>query len=151
MQCRNVRKQLSAFIDAELAQSVRREIQEHLKSCDACRHTFDELSKTWEIINRVLEPKKAPYLYTRIRTRLDAGARVRPARRWQRLAIPLASLAVVVLGVFMGSAMRLDGKEVTTLTAEEYFSSLNLDMFQDFPKASLSAVYFADTSQGGGR
>jgi predicted anti-sigma-YlaC factor YlaD len=151
MQCQNVNVKLSAFIDGELAKHARREIQEHLKSCDACRQTFEELSHTWEILSRVQIAEKSPYLYTRIRARLDAQRRITPAHRWQRFAIPLASIGVVALGVFFGSAMRLDGKEATTLTAEEYFGSLDLDMFQDFPKASLSAVYFDDATQGGER
>jgi predicted anti-sigma-YlaC factor YlaD len=150
MQCKNAKRKLSALIDGELAPSLREEVQDHLASCGACRQAFEGLSQTWEMIRTVPPASKpAPYLYTRIRARLDAEESVSPIGFWRRLVVPLTSAVVVALGVFFGSQIGVNGHGDTALAAEDYFGSVYLDAFQDFPTASLGAVYFADASEGG--
>ena len=44
--CRNLKAQLSEFIDGELDDAVCQEIQKHLSSCENCRIMVDTLKKT---------------------------------------------------------------------------------------------------------
>ncbi|HDQ45428.1 MAG TPA: zf-HC2 domain-containing protein [bacterium] len=152
MRCKNARKNISVLIDGEPAPDIRDKIREklrdHLASCEACRTHLSEASAVWDML--VLpDPEPAPYLYTRIRARIESGTRISRAGGWERLLLPAAGAAVLALGIFLGSRIDPNEQGGTVLTAEEFFGPLDRDVFQDFPAASLGAVYLTYALGGG--
>ncbi len=48
MNCRKVRKRLSAFIDDQVDPGEKEEILTHLNQCPGCRNEMETLRKTWD-------------------------------------------------------------------------------------------------------
>lgn len=51
MTCAEARRLLSAYIDGELDEGVRRAVADHLEQCEPCRREFQTLSRTVKMIH----------------------------------------------------------------------------------------------------
>ena len=114
MHCETVREQLGPWIDGELPKQQAAAIEDHLQTCDACRHEADQLRRLAEALKAddcvpgrgVLTPADIGALWQRIETTLDARpADPEPrvaARRW-RLLRPMLAAAAVLVAVGLGT------------------------------------------------
>lgn len=150
---KHVKRKLSAYLDGELNEAGRRQVRAHLHSCDACAEEERNLRQILKTLDILPEADAQPFLYTRIRSRLDAGERNQGSEIWQRFLIPFSSAAVIVLGIFFGSQLTSPEPGARSQSAEEWLGVLELDSFADFPDDSFSRIYFesepADGSEGG--
>ena len=71
MKCKTVHKKLIFYINDELKGSENKEINNHLKNCKNCISLFTELETTLALIEKRKPVKTNPYLYTRIKQRLE--------------------------------------------------------------------------------
>jgi predicted anti-sigma-YlaC factor YlaD len=141
--CSKIRRRLSAYLDGELDSVKKVSIESHLENCQACRHELKIVNQSWHFLDSLPEPEPPLYFYTRLKARLSSAARERKESWLDRVLIPVSAVVVVILGVFMGSVVGKNGKQVVQeVPAEDNIvSSLYLDHFDDFPTASLGEVY----------
>jgi hypothetical protein len=99
---RNVhpRELLSAYLDGELAQTERAEVEAHLADCSSCGALLDDFRAMAAIATREEPPPVPTDLRSRIRLKVGlAGAhRTRP-RRFEYSRMGLAAAAVIVLAI----------------------------------------------------
>lgn len=71
MNCFTCEKNISAYIDDELPQDHRIEIEKHLGECDACRDEYESQLATWETVSDVGSPPAPDNLWRGIETELE--------------------------------------------------------------------------------
>jgi anti-sigma factor (TIGR02949 family) len=104
MNCEDVQKLLSAYVDGELDAHQQNAIRRHLHQCPRCRLLLEgeQLTKTW--LKTGYRPEKAPLaLKERLRKRLNHRAGVRrPIWSWTRHpAFALAAVLILLAGVWV--------------------------------------------------
>lgn len=105
MKCKRVRKLLTVYVDAELAEDLHRSVAEHLQQCEACRRCEGEVRKVlaWAGIWRDREPS-GNFLLA-VKAKADAAQR---PTSWRvpfglpRTRTVLAGLAAACLVFFLG-------------------------------------------------
>lgn len=79
MNCQEVIRELSNFIDGELDTAMKREIERHFVDCEDCKLVVDQTKKTIEIFCDC-EPVELP---SEVRARLHEGLRRKLKRATQ--------------------------------------------------------------------
>src|SRR6266849_6642957 len=101
MNCNTVEKSSIAYLDGRLDSRHRREVEEHLAVCGACRARAGQFREMWVILD------EAPQL--RPSAGFDAAVRMRIAQEpsrsglWSWLAVPSPRLAIGVTAVLVFS------------------------------------------------
>ncbi len=72
--CRDLKAQLSSFIDGELDDAICAEIERHLADCDNCRIMVDTLKKTVVLYRDAPEESVPPDVHDRLVKVLDLEA-----------------------------------------------------------------------------
>ncbi len=149
MKCREVKRKLSAYMDGELDLHEKKMVEVHLRDCVKCQHELEILKETWREISILPTPDPSPYFYAKLKTRMTAKEKKRKTSWVEQILIPVSAMAVVVLGVFIGSTVSRNGnlQVVNSSAEEELISSLYLNSFDDFPSSSLGDIYIELTSQ----
>jgi len=154
---------LSAFLDNEVSEEERTEISEHLKDCSSCRKKAGELSQVSELFTPIQDVQVSPHFLIRLKLRISEE-KARSSVRWpflewirelrfERMAIPAATAALLVLSLLLGSRFgtviyqeRLEQTLTSDIELAEVFS---ITSFADFPEGSLGESYVSVFSQGG--
>lgn len=144
MTCGEIQKRFSAYLDGELESDQKATMEVHLRGCEACQRALKTLTETWDLVVTIPEAESAPYFYTRLKARIASEER---RRRWgwvERVLVPASAVAVVILGVLVGSTVGRNGEGWAgePSAEEKMVSSLYLDSFDDFPSTSLGEAYF---------
>jgi predicted anti-sigma-YlaC factor YlaD len=141
MNCYQVKRKLSAYLDRELDSALLLELENHLERCESCRQEFEILKTTWDLLAHEPSPELHPFFYTRLKARQKAQKAHARAPWIERILIPISVTAVVALGIFLGSSYRngtLNGRTNGT-DPDELYSYL--ENFQDFPETSFRDMY----------
>ncbi|MCX6842749.1 MAG: zf-HC2 domain-containing protein [candidate division WOR-3 bacterium] len=106
MKCDEVRLLLVSFADGALAGARAEAVRTHVAGCAGCRDELAQLAADAEVLRRDEKPEVPAYLGTRI----TAGIRERQvrARPWfglSRAMARLAAVALVAVGVWLGTAL----------------------------------------------
>lgn len=171
MSCKKILSQLDAYIDGELPRKRRREVEEHLARCQACRGQLDKL----EQVGGILDFIDVPSLPEGFAARVMAEARtvkvlsVQEKRpfwppdwspfRWfvelsrpMRTAVCSAALLACLLGILLSEEFSLpDSRQKAVASAE---TLAGFEWFNPTPPASLGAAYLSLASsspEGRGR
>jgi predicted anti-sigma-YlaC factor YlaD len=131
MECQEVRKQLSAWMDAELDEVAGAALAAHLDSCEACRREWRQL-KGLESALGYLSAPVPPGLAEKVLARVKTPRR---RQRWQSMALA----ACLVMGIALGGSMArsfytpagFNGKATEVGSLED---------FQDFPEGSMGTI-----------
>jgi hypothetical protein len=102
MRCDEWSERLAPYLSGEIAGADRREAEEHLAACDACRREVASLAQTWEELGRLPAPEVPS---RRMRARLAASLATpgrRPGRRIWRLSAAAVLLAAGFLAGWIG-------------------------------------------------
>ena len=136
-------------MDGELNPQIRSAVDAHLADCDDCRTRLTALKHVWELAGMLPGPEPAPFLYTRIRVRLESEKAVQRFVGIRRILVPVSMAAVLALGFWLGSILGKNGSgqigrwiEVT-----DQVSTLPLESFDDFPAYSTGDAYFVVMDQ----
>jgi anti-sigma factor RsiW len=157
MRCKEILSRLDAYLDGELPADQGHVVEDHLKTCEACRHQFERMHHVGDLLD-VLDVPPLPQGFA---ARVMAEARGRalplpekrslmgvdwlPLRWFRELTVPmrLAACTMVLLacllGMFMSRDLSMSGSSRTTVAEAE-----NLDGFEWFgpaPPASLGSAY----------
>jgi anti-sigma factor RsiW len=95
MNCRSVSRLLSAFQDGELDPALRREVEDHLRGCRACRAEWQGLQELSRRLRLSPPPAVDPFFPTRVMASLRPG----PARKFRLL--PAAAYSLVFAAIFI--------------------------------------------------
>lgn len=115
MSCGEIREKLSLYLEGELPDTERGEVDRHLPACAACTETLGLLREVSAGLRRTEEAEHPPHLARKIQSAIAEKARnkrARPARRggWGSWAPALAAAAVVLLTI--GTVTYLDITQV---------------------------------------
>ena len=171
MNCEQVRKNLNAYMDAELPGATGEKIALHLQTCRDCSKVFSRLQN----LTNVLEEVSIPEVPKGFADRVFAHAHERStsvkskqrthvsfSRWWSSeflTAQRAAAAAVLISGLTLGALMGLDtwrspvmqsvGKsQMAQVKAVDIY---NLDYLTDIPKGSLADAYLTLAFETNGR
>jgi hypothetical protein len=100
MRCDEWSERLAPYLSGEIPGADRREAEEHLAACAACRREIADLARTWEELGRLPAPEVPSQ---RMRARLVGSLASRgPGRRLWRLSAAAALLAAGFLAGWIG-------------------------------------------------
>jgi anti-sigma factor RsiW len=136
MNCNKNKRLLSRYLDHELDQGRRRQVEEHLESCARCRQELAELGATTSRLRELSAPGPSPFLATRVMAEVRlTGRHRRPA--WARLVTTAAAVLLVAGGAFAGLRLGtgLAGNGGTTdellVSADETFAGFTESLFEE--------------------
>jgi anti-sigma factor RsiW len=100
--CKNISKGLLAYVDQRSNPAERRDVEEHLAGCPACRTRAEEFRALWKVMEEVPAVEPSLGFDARVRQRVAAE----PSRGWFGWFAPQARLALsaamlVALTVFI--------------------------------------------------
>ena len=105
---------LSAYLEHDLGEAERSQLEAHLAACTSCARDLDELRGAVDLLRRLPDPEPPSFLAARVMARIAADeARTPLWRRWlEQLATPLVAAplaaAAAALAVFSFAAPRSD-------------------------------------------
>jgi len=102
MNCEEVSRRLSAYLDGELPPAEAEQVERHLRDCPACGREYAELRQAAELLAGLPQETPPPAIAQGLRRRLR-----------QRVALLFVGLAVVLLMILpaasvLGLALRAD-------------------------------------------
>jgi len=156
MNCKNIKKNLVSFLENELPEEQRVEIENHIKTCSHCSHLLEEFSQLWGALEGREKIQPSPHFWTRLKQRIveyEEGRK--PVWGWLEGLIhrlrPALAVAVVLVCVFLGYSLgsfppSANGQtayqaDQRTTALEQFFDSYNLDPLIDLPTGSIEATY----------
>jgi predicted anti-sigma-YlaC factor YlaD len=111
MRCSRARKQLSAYIDDELAARMRARVERHLAGCPECRRRTHDLSRLVQSVRTVATVEPSDEFRSATLRRIRAGVKVPRAavpirRRWMTALAACGAVVLAVAGWIVFSANR---------------------------------------------
>jgi anti-sigma factor RsiW len=144
MKCNDVQQRIKAYLDGELSDWEAETISSHIKSCASCSKEAELLSRTWELLLALPEPRAVPDLVpatlSRILAESDKSFLQKLAQRLIPIPVPAVATIALVLGIFIGARL---GTLISTGYAEpsEAEDPLYLEIFQELPPQSIGDAY----------
>lgn len=144
MECSQVKRRLSTFLDGEVSEKERNTISDHLKQCEGCQRELEGLSYVWGSLDLMEEMQASPYFMVRLKQKIAEQESRRVIRlpfvEWVgRAAVPAAATAVVLLSILFGSHL---GRGIYQLRVE------NVSMLDSELAGLFGAASLADLSDG---
>ncbi len=159
MNCQKVISRLHANVDGELPEALRREMDEHLGSCPACRSEVERIKEMGDILDSLTVPGLPGGFAARVLA--EARKKTPPAKkkksfslpgwhslRWfcdlsvaMRLAVCAMLLVTCLLGAYMSRQISLAGNRRASVAKTE--SLEGFEWFSSTPPASLGSAYLA--------
>ncbi len=104
MKCDKLHRDLIFYLEGGLDRERRNEISSHLHGCESCRNFADYLELSLSIIDKEKEPEVNPFLYTRIKQKIDnpryrRSIFITSAAKFLR---PSVISIILIFGVFAG-------------------------------------------------
>jgi len=152
MKHKEIRKKLLRYMDAELAQEERAEIQLHLERCEQCRKDIESLSGVWNLSQPIKRAQLSPFLWNKISAQLEdkrqTGKSMHKAEQFIRqMAQPALTAAVIIFGIFIGirlgnrmSTAQLSSQQIAITTTQSQ-NEFGLENFQILPSSSLAGEF----------
>ncbi len=156
MDCKTVEKHLPLFIEKQLSENIRAQVQEHLNTCSDCARLLDRFWQVWPSLEsrQDIQPSAgfALQLQRRVidfdeescRKRKNFSLFIRPIR--VAAAIALTGLAVFI-GNYLGRFPQLyqlqAAKSITAMQQRPLFKSMGL--FNDVPVNSIESICLSIT------
>jgi anti-sigma factor RsiW len=96
MNCRKVSRRLSAFIEEDLQAGEKNLIEEHLKTCSACRRKVADLRLIRETAARLPRQEPGPYFVNRVLCAISQHRNPREILTGWRYRLSLSGVAFVI-------------------------------------------------------
>ena len=123
LSCEACLERMSAALDGPLSLEDRREMEEHLSACPACRTAWAALESMTDALREVGETPAPPELAAGVMARITREKTPVPLwkRPWWRSAAGLAACAVLCAGLYWGYA---GDREPADTAAQPYAAAL---------------------------
>lgn len=104
MECKDIQKRLSAYLEKAVSPRQKTAIDAHLKQCKRCRQALADLKRTIEYVQRLEEVEPPAWLAQRVMARVRAEAEEKPGivkRLFYpiHIKLPLEAIAVIFIAV----------------------------------------------------
>jgi len=154
--CKKVKKSLLSFLEYELPEEQRIQMEKHLKICPRCSHLLEEFSQLWKTLEHRDKIQPSPYFWTRLKQRtIEYEEGRKPVLGWLGglvgWARPAVAVAALLFCIFLGYSLgnfpqSVNGQtayqaDERTVALEQLFDSYNLDPLVDLPTGSIEATY----------
>jgi hypothetical protein len=157
MGCRFIKKNLADVAEKTLPPKTAENVSIHLKSCRDCRDLVERFCRVWETLEKPERAQASPQFWFQLERRLresergkagelSAAGLVPRLTSWAPALRPVATTAVLILGVLVGSYLGeillwggFGGSQQATRTEQafEYY----LGGLDDFPTGSVGELY----------
>lgn len=146
MKCSEVKRKLSAYLDGEVSGADKKEIAEHLTTCEDCQEELTALSSVSDALVVLGGIEVPPYFMTRVRQCINDEANATPfLGRIRSIAVTAATAIAVIVSLFIGNqfgrtlyqSITGNGTPATAQTSDVF----GLGAFEEFPNGSLSDIY----------
>jgi predicted anti-sigma-YlaC factor YlaD len=157
MNCREIKRKLSAYQDRELPGLQMDEIKKHLNNCADCSTAFQQIKEVWESLSNVETIESAPYFWTRLAQRIKE--RDRKQLSWNFIFAPVQKLSFpvlitcllifgLVIGMYLGQNIYQHSQLASTSAVEQEIDQVfPMGSFDDFPEQSVAQAYVAMLSE----
>jgi Predicted integral membrane protein len=130
MNCSQIKKKLSAFMDDELDGATSRFITEHLKDCPRCREYLHEFRKIANLVNELPRNDPSPDFFRRV-----VKAAIGTSKIVDEKPVPFSS--------YLRFALERLSEEIFNLIPSGSPPNIRtLEEFGDCPPLSMSFIYF---------
>ena len=158
MECRYIRKKLSAYQDGELVPEDLARVKSHLQRCPECRARYAEFQQMWVALADAPEIHPAPTFYLDLRKKIaglhDRRSFPRLRHALQFLPASLATVVLLVAGLFIGTYLgsffvRENLISTQSYRARSYQADISLASIRTFdaiPPGTLAHGYMRLTS-----
>ncbi len=102
MNCKEVKNNLIFYHYGELDKEQAQAIREHLAVCKTCARDYAKLSTVLNYAQAEAQTEPNPFIWTRIKAKLDKSAEYQPVPGWAKALQPVLLVALVVVGLFLG-------------------------------------------------
>lgn len=102
MQCKSIHNQLTSYLDGELDNDLRNEIEMHLKECSHCSEFLTRLKKAYALVDEEKQLQHDPYMFTRMMARLEDQKPVIFKNKLQIAFQTIAFAAIIAIGIYSG-------------------------------------------------
>ena len=106
MKCKVLHKKLIFFLEKELPENEMEQIKMHISECASCALFLEEMRKVLAIIDEEKMPETNPFLYSRVKVKLEDHAEKSPAPGWftqlKPALQPIAFSILLAVGVYSG-------------------------------------------------
>ena len=105
MECQDIRKNLSAYLEGMVAPEDQELIDQHLASCRACSTALYELNRTGEVLKNLQEVEPPPWMKQKIMARVREETEPKKGFIQKlfyplHIKVPLEAFATVLIAVF---------------------------------------------------
>jgi predicted anti-sigma-YlaC factor YlaD len=162
MNCKSVKENLVFFLENELPEERRIQMENHLKNCPDCSRLLEEFSLLWEGVQQREKIQPSPYFWTKLKQRIvEYEEGEKPVFGWIegliRLTRPAVVVAAMLICIFLGYSLgnfpqQVNGQTVSqvderTVMVQEFFNSDYLNPLSDPPSGSIEATYLEMISE----
>ncbi len=130
MNCSQIKKLLSSFLDNELDSATFRFIEEHLKACPHCRECLQEFREIDDLVSGLPGIAPSPNFSRRV-----VEAAIGTSKTVEEKPVPFSSRLRFALE-------RLSEKIFSLLPSGSRQPIQTLEEFGDYPPLSMSFIYF---------
>jgi hypothetical protein len=104
MECKDIQKRLSAYLEKAVSPQQKTVIDKHLKQCKRCRQALADLKRTIEYVQKLEEVEPPPWFAQRVMARVRAEAEEKPGILKKlfypiHIKLPLEAIAVIFIAV----------------------------------------------------
>jgi|WetSurMetagenome_2_1015567.scaffolds.fasta_scaffold104556_1 anti-sigma factor RsiW len=154
MNCRHIRKRLTAYQDGEIGGEERNRISAHLEGCPACRSFYAEMDRLWQEMGEIPEVEVTQGFERSLLAKIHTAPAPRSwwsfpsifvVHRW--IPAPAVALGLMLMGVALGgylgnvlvsSSRSVPGWGVSSQNSEDIYS---FKVFAAVPPGSLGEGY----------
>jgi anti-sigma factor RsiW len=137
MNCEKIESQLIGYLDGRASVHERRDVDQHLASCAACRARVEGLRGVWNVLDEAPAPEPSAWFDARLRQRIAAEP---PPTVWSRMAgwlpqprLALATLALVCVGCWAALAPRPNLPSPVAMNEQEEFRMIkNMQVLENY-------------------
>ena len=121
MNCQEAKVELVAYLDEELDQATRSEVEAHLESCESCRAERDAFAHTLQLVEKLPAAELTPGFKRSFWKNFD-GVSARASRAWYRRPLTLAG-AGLTAGVLVLVLLLSPGTQPPVAKADAMIAS----------------------------
>ena len=159
--CRKVEENLIDFIEKEISESLRKEIEQHLDDCPRCKSLVERFNQIWPNFSTRQIMAPSPSFWTGVLDKIQTHEKLH--RRGNKLLWslkasfrPIAWALVFLLSIYFGYYLGNISQNAEPLpetvdmdatTAEEIIVDQYFQDFQDFPRGSIADFYVSPRFQ----
>ena len=130
MKCNSIHNQLIGYLDDEIDNDLRSEIEAHLKECSRCSEFLTRLKKAFDMVDEEKQIQPDPYMITRIMARLDDRKSMLPKHKFRLAFQIVAFIAIIAIGIYSGILIGKNFTNESSVSADYQNEIYYLDELQ---------------------